>query len=108
VTPTLRKYDAGIMELGVEYMDHMAIPPKQEKFLLSGFCIKSCTQLVMKSIRILESSVLNFLGSDSRRILSGKTLIRRGPITDKLWADNAFGIGPIRNWVHERVYGVQI
>jgi len=64
---------------------------------------KSLTDYGIKSIRILENSVLNFLGSDSSRILSGKTYIRRGPITDKLWADNALGIGPIRNWVHERL-----
>lgn len=29
LTKTLRKYDAGVMELGLEYSDKMAIPPQQ-------------------------------------------------------------------------------
>lgn len=29
LTKTLRKYDAGVMELGLEYTDKMAIPPQQ-------------------------------------------------------------------------------
>ncbi|KAK7604848.1 hypothetical protein V9T40_006034 [Parthenolecanium corni] len=43
VTPSLRKYNAGIIELGLEYTDKMAIPPKQESFTLSGYCIAECT-----------------------------------------------------------------
>lgn len=29
VTRSLRKYDAGVIELGLEYTDKMAIPPRQ-------------------------------------------------------------------------------
>lgn len=29
LTKTLRKYDAGVIELGLEYTDKMAIPPHQ-------------------------------------------------------------------------------
>lgn len=29
LTKTLRKYDAGVIELGLEYTDKMAIPPQQ-------------------------------------------------------------------------------
>lgn len=29
VTKNLRKYDAGVIELGLEYTDKMAIPPQQ-------------------------------------------------------------------------------
>lgn len=46
VTPSLRKYNAGIIELGLEYTDKMAIPPKQESFTLSGYCIAECTAVV--------------------------------------------------------------
>lgn len=31
LTKTLRKYDAGVIELGLEYTDKMAIPPQQVK-----------------------------------------------------------------------------
>ncbi|XP_078044761.1 tyramine beta hydroxylase isoform X2 [Augochlora pura] len=43
LTSSLRKYDAGVIELGLEYTDKMAIPPQQEAFALSGHCIQECT-----------------------------------------------------------------
>ena len=46
MTSQLRPYDAGIMELGLEYTNKMAIPPHQEKFLLTGYCIEECTAVV--------------------------------------------------------------
>lgn len=45
-TPSLRRYDAGIMELGLVYTPVMAIPPKQHTFFLSGYCTSKCTQTV--------------------------------------------------------------
>ncbi|XP_075227699.1 tyramine beta hydroxylase [Lycorma delicatula] len=43
VTDKLRHYDAAVMELGLEYIDKMAIPPKLEHFELTGFCVAECT-----------------------------------------------------------------
>ncbi|XP_054271287.1 dopamine beta-hydroxylase [Macrosteles quadrilineatus] len=43
VSPTLRAHDAGVIELGLEYIDKMAIPPGQPHFPLSGYCISECT-----------------------------------------------------------------
>lgn len=45
VTNKLRPNDAGIIELGLEYSDKMAIPPKQEGFLLTGVCNRECTSV---------------------------------------------------------------
>lgn len=45
-TPSLRRYDAGIMELGLIYTPIMAIPPKQRTFYLSGYCTSKCTKTV--------------------------------------------------------------
>ncbi|CAG04874.1 unnamed protein product, partial [Tetraodon nigroviridis] len=45
-TPSLRRYDAGIMELGLVYTPIMAVPPKQHTFYLSGYCSSKCTQAV--------------------------------------------------------------
>lgn len=42
----LRKYDAAIMELGLEYSDKMAIPPNILGFPLGGYCIAECTKTV--------------------------------------------------------------
>lgn len=39
----LRRYDVGIMELGLEYTDKMMIPPGQRAFPLSGYCAGACT-----------------------------------------------------------------
>ncbi|XP_052224126.1 dopamine beta-hydroxylase-like [Dreissena polymorpha] len=45
VTPTLREHDAGIMELGLEYTNKMAIPPHETLFKLTGYCIEECTKV---------------------------------------------------------------
>lgn len=42
----LRKFDVGIMELGLEYTDKMAIPPGLVAFPLTGFCTPECTDIV--------------------------------------------------------------
>ena len=46
VSPTLRPHDGGVMELGLEYTDKMAIPPGQARFDLTGYCISECTEVV--------------------------------------------------------------
>lgn len=46
ITDRKRKYDAAIMELGLEYTDKMAIPGGQRAFPLSGHCIPQCTGVV--------------------------------------------------------------
>lgn len=39
--------DAGVIELGLEYTDKMAIPPGQESFPLTGYCTSACTSMVI-------------------------------------------------------------
>ncbi|TFK02778.1 Chromodomain-helicase-DNA-binding protein 4 [Platysternon megacephalum] len=46
-TATLRRYDAGIMELGLVYTPVMAIPPGEAGFLLNGYCTDKCTQVAL-------------------------------------------------------------
>ncbi|XP_072176978.1 dopamine beta-hydroxylase-like [Diadema setosum] len=43
-TPTLRPYDAGIMELGLVYTPKLSIPPGMDKFVLTGHCLPKCTR----------------------------------------------------------------
>lgn len=45
-TRSLRRFDAGIMELGLVYTPVMAIPPHQDFFQLSGYCTAKCTRTV--------------------------------------------------------------
>lgn len=46
VSTILKQMDAGVIELGLEYTDKMAIPPKQETFSLTGYCTSACTAVV--------------------------------------------------------------
>ncbi|XP_061911121.1 dopamine beta-hydroxylase [Entelurus aequoreus] len=46
-TPSLRRYDAGIMELGLVYTPIMAVPPQQHTFYLSGYCTSDCTRTAL-------------------------------------------------------------
>jgi dopamine beta-monooxygenase len=49
LTPKLRLYDAGVLELGLIYSDTNSIPPGQPSFAHSSFCLADCTALVMPS-----------------------------------------------------------
>ena len=40
----LRKYDAGIMEIGLEYNAKNSIPPRTNSFHLHGHCLGECTR----------------------------------------------------------------
>lgn len=51
ITPKLRPMDAGVIELGLEYTDKMAIPPNQERFQLSGYCVSECTAVVNTKLK---------------------------------------------------------
>ncbi|XP_014614419.1 PREDICTED: tyramine beta-hydroxylase [Polistes canadensis] len=70
-TKNLRKYDAGVIELGLEYTDKMAIPPQQESFLLSGHCISECTGVG------LPQSGIHVFGSQLHTHLTGTRVITR-------------------------------
>ncbi|KAJ8925001.1 hypothetical protein NQ315_001166 [Exocentrus adspersus] len=45
ISSKLKEMDAGIIELGLEYTDKMAIPPGQESFSLTGYCTSACTSM---------------------------------------------------------------
>nr|AIE46151.1 dopamine beta-hydroxylase [Platynereis dumerilii] len=59
VTHKLREYDAGIMELGLEYTDKYAVPPNQDMWTLKGYCIPECTKVALPDdgIRIFASQL---------------------------------------------------
>ncbi|XP_003795019.1 dopamine beta-hydroxylase [Otolemur garnettii] len=46
-TTRLRRFDAGIMELGLVYTPVMAIPPRERAFVLTGYCTDKCTQVAL-------------------------------------------------------------
>ena len=56
LTDELRAYDAGILELGLTYVDTMAIPPGVEEFPLSGSCLGQCTNQVIGCATMFENS----------------------------------------------------
>ncbi|XP_053329171.1 dopamine beta-hydroxylase [Spea bombifrons] len=75
-TPSLRRFDAGIMELGLVYKPHMAIPPGQKDFVLTGYCTDKCT------LTALPPGGIHVIGSQLHTHLAGRTvttmLVREG------------------------------
>ncbi|XP_014231771.1 tyramine beta-hydroxylase [Trichogramma pretiosum] len=70
-TRRLRRYDAGVIELGLEYTDKMAIPPGQEAFELSGHCIAECTGVG------LGQAGIKIFGSQLHTHLTGRRVLTR-------------------------------
>ncbi|XP_014216871.1 tyramine beta-hydroxylase [Copidosoma floridanum] len=70
-TRNLRRYDAGVVELGLEYTDKMAIPPGQEEFALSGHCIAECTGVG------LPQAGIHVFGSQLHTHLAGRRVVTR-------------------------------
>nr|KAG5699864.1 hypothetical protein BaRGS_034638 [Batillaria attramentaria] len=71
VTKQLRAHDAGIMELGLEYTDKMAIPPRQTLFALTGYCTQQCTDIG------LPPSGITVIASQLHTHLTGKRVVTR-------------------------------
>uniref|UniRef100_A0A9J7XYZ0 Dopamine beta-hydroxylase n=1 Tax=Cyprinus carpio carpio TaxID=630221 RepID=A0A9J7XYZ0_CYPCA len=74
-TPSLRRFDAGIMELGLVYTPVMAIPPRQRSFQLTGYCTAKCTQtaLPVGGVHIFASQLHTHLAG-----LGVRTVLVRG------------------------------
>ncbi|CAD6189154.1 unnamed protein product [Caenorhabditis auriculariae] len=67
VTPSLREYDAAIMELGLIYSDANSIPPGQLEFAINAHCISECTEN-------LPAGGINIFGSQLHAHLTGTKL----------------------------------
>ena len=46
-TDRLRKFDVGVLEIGLEYTDKNSIPPHQSSFDLSSYCVTECTRVAL-------------------------------------------------------------
>nr|XP_020744109.1 dopamine beta-hydroxylase [Odocoileus virginianus texanus] len=68
-TATLRRFDAGIMELGLVYTPVMAIPPQETAFVLTGYCTDKCTQLA------LPASGIHIFASQLHTHLTGRKVV---------------------------------
>lgn len=102
-TPSLRRYDAGIMELGLVYTPIMAIPPRQHAFDLSGYCTSKCTQTALppQGIYVFASQLHTHLAGRAIRTV----LIRGGREVEVLSQDPHYSahyqmIRSLRKMVH--------
>ncbi|XP_006900619.1 PREDICTED: dopamine beta-hydroxylase [Elephantulus edwardii] len=68
-TASLRRYNAGIMELGLVYTPVMAIPPRESAFVLTGYCTDKCTQLA------LPPSGIHIFASQLHTHLTGRKVV---------------------------------
>jgi dopamine beta-monooxygenase len=82
----LRQYDAGIMEVGLEYNEKNSIPPKMDKFLLTGYCMSECT-----SVGLPNPSGINVFASQLHTHLTGRKvwtrIVRRNKTIQTLNSD---------------------
>ena len=85
----LRQFDAGILEVGLEYNAKNSIPPKTENFHLHGFCLSECTKRSLP-----EPNGIFIFASQLHTHLTGKrvwtSLIRDGQLAEVINADNHF------------------
>ncbi|XP_030623764.1 dopamine beta-hydroxylase [Chanos chanos] len=87
-TPSLRRYDAGIMELGLVYTPVMAVPPRQSQFHLTGYCTAKCTQTALPAggIYIFASQLHTHLAGRAVRTV----LVRGGREVEVVQEDKHF------------------
>ncbi|XP_060764933.1 dopamine beta-hydroxylase [Neoarius graeffei] len=87
-TPSLRRFDAGIMELGLVYTPVMAIPPHQHTFQLTGYCTAECTRtgLPPGGIHIFASQLHTHLAGRGVRTV----LVRGGREVEVVQEDKHF------------------
>ncbi|CAH1155572.1 unnamed protein product [Phaedon cochleariae] len=71
VSDRLKRMDAGVIELGLEYTDKMAIPPGQELFPLFGYCTSACTAMG------LPPEGITIFGSQLHTHLTGARMLTR-------------------------------
>ncbi|XP_053500872.1 LOW QUALITY PROTEIN: dopamine beta-hydroxylase-like [Ictalurus furcatus] len=87
-TPSLRRFDAGIMELGLVYTPVMAIPPHQHTFHLTGYCTAECTRTALPpgGIHIFASQLHTHLAGRGVRTV----LVRGGREVEVVQEDKHF------------------
>lgn len=84
---TLRTYDAGILEIGLEYSPKMAIPPQMASFHLNGHCLSECTQASLtRPITLFASQLHTHL--TGRRVWT--SLVRNNRIVEIVNRDNHY------------------
>lgn len=87
-TEKLRQYDAGIMEIGLEYNPKNSIPPQSPGFHLHGYCLSECTQagLPKNGITVFASQLHTHL--TGRRVWT--SLIRNNRVEKIINSDNHY------------------
>ncbi|XP_061656788.1 dopamine beta-hydroxylase [Syngnathoides biaculeatus] len=88
LTRSGRRYDAGIMELGLVYTPIMAVPPRQDNFYLAGYCTSKCTRAALPEggIFIFASQLHTHLAGRGVRTV----LVRGGKEVEVVQEDRHF------------------
>ena len=60
-TDKLREHDAGTYFIGTDVSPFMMIPPKQEAWVETGYCPKSCSSKVSLNLLHRNSDILSML-----------------------------------------------
>ncbi|XP_022806766.1 DBH-like monooxygenase protein 1 [Stylophora pistillata] len=70
-TDKLRKYDSGIMSVGVRVNNWHIIPPKQKDWVSVGYCTAECTESILNSTH-LQGGGINVFASILHTHLAGR------------------------------------
>lgn len=75
-TKQLRKYDAGVFQIGAAVSSSMTIPPGQEDWETSGFCSADCTKESLKGSQLPKGGINVFAPLLHTHLAGRKTYIR--------------------------------
>ncbi|KAL4218774.1 hypothetical protein ACF0H5_021361 [Mactra antiquata] len=74
ITPTLRKYEAGVMEIGHTSNFYMIIPPGQKEFISKSYCSADC---LSEGFRQKNLSEITVVGAFQHSHLLGRAITTR-------------------------------
>ncbi|XP_056009644.1 uncharacterized protein LOC130051597 [Ostrea edulis] len=89
-TPTLRRYDAGVLSMGVKVNDRQIVPPFEKEFVSSGFCTAECLN---KGLDFLPGGVNIVAVLQHGHLLARKIrtrIVRNGTELEPLAIDNNY------------------
>ncbi|XP_066019013.1 LOW QUALITY PROTEIN: DBH-like monooxygenase protein 1 [Pocillopora verrucosa] len=92
-TDKLRKYDSGIVSVGVRVNNWHIIPPKQKDWLSIGYCTAECTESIFNSTS-LQGGGINVFASILHTHLAGRAIwtrhIRNGKELPEIARDDQY------------------
>ncbi|XP_078363554.1 DBH-like monooxygenase protein 1 [Oculina patagonica] len=109
-TDKLRKYDTGVISVGVKVGPWHIIPPKQKDWMSVGYCTAKCTESIMKSTP-LPGGGINVFAALLHTHLAGRAIwtkhVRNGKEVPEIARDNNYDFNFQDNQVLRKEINIQ-